>query len=180
MYQYRIHHSGAERLELRVGWPWRLFFLGCSGFLAWTAFDGGRIYPLPVLVGLICLAAGLYNEQWLFDRADRRIVSLIGLFPLLRRRVYELDRLEAVRVRTMHPIGAAPPDSDTGNRFSQPAVPRALQRGLVRLSLRMSDDNGDSQSINVQTESQRRYQHLLTVGQAVAEFCQVGLESPAE
>lgn len=179
MYQYRIHHSGAERLELRLGWPWRLFFLGCSGFLAWTAFDGGRIYPLPVLVGLICLVAGLYSEQWVFDRADRRIVSLIGLFPLLRQRVYELDRLEAVRVRTMHPIGAAP-DSDTGNRFSQPAVPRALQRRLVRLSLRMRDENGDTHSINVQTESQRRYQHLLTVGQAVAEFCQVGLESPAE
>ena len=162
-----------------MGWLWRLFFLGCSGFLAWTALDGGRIYPLPVVVGLICLAAGLYNEQWLFDRADGQIVSLIGLFPLLRRRVYRLDRLEAVRVRTMHPIGAAP-DSVTANRFSRPAVPRALQRRLVRLSLRMRDDNGDTRSINVQTESQRRYQHLLTIGQAVAEFCQVRLESPAE
>ena len=176
MYQYRIRRSGDERLELRVGWIWRVFFLGCCGFLAWTAFHGGGVYPLPAVIGLICLVAGLYNEYWAFDRTAGEVISLIGLFPIMRRRVYELDSLDSVRVRMARPIGGEQPQ-DRADRYAQPAVPRAMQRRLVRLSLRLRHDDGATQSINLQTESQSRYRHLITIGQAISEFCRVPLET---
>ncbi|TVQ39107.1 MAG: hypothetical protein EA384_07540 [Spirochaetaceae bacterium] len=180
MYQYRVHHRGAERLELRVGWFWRVFFLACCAFLAWAAFHGGDVYPLPAVMGIICLVAGLYNERWAFDRNAGQVVSYVGLFPIVRRRVYDLQSVTAVRVLTSAPIGGSAPeakrDHDSGP-YTAPGVPRVLQRRLVRLSLRMRQDGDDALSVNMQTESQRRHEHLLMIGRAVADFCRVPLET---
>lgn len=175
MYQYKLRLADDRRLELRVGWLWRVFFLGCCGLLSTAVFDGGRIHVVPAALAVICLLAGLYDDRWLFDRSAGTVESRAGALPLLHRRSYALDRLQAIRLRSVQQIGA----QGHADLYSRPAIPRALQRNLVRLSLLLRDEDGSPVHVNVQTESMRRYDHLFALGQALAEFCQVPFE-PSE
>ena len=65
--------------------PWfRIMFLFLAGIIIFGIFtisgdgDSGGFF-IPVIIAVICVAASLYEESWLFDRNRRIIIHKAGL-----------------------------------------------------------------------------------------------------
>lgn len=183
MYQFQVRINNGSRLELRFGWMWRLFFVACAVLAASAVPGDERLHPVPALLALVCLAAALFDERWVFDRSDGRVLLRLGFFPLRRRRVYPLQQVRSVKLRVSRPSGAASaaelPAEPAGDRYRRPAIPTAMQRGLIRLSITLQRPDGTVETVNMQTESHRRFERLQELGRTVADFCEVPFESPA-
>lgn len=183
MYQFQARVRNGSRLELRFGWIWRLFFLACAALAGSAALGNEQMHIVPALLTLLCLGAVLFDERWDFDRADGTVTTRVGFFPLLRRRVYALQQISAVELCGSRRAGAdaaaraaatAVPGAD---RYGRTGGPSVMQRGLVRLSVRLQRPDGSIETANVQTEAYRRIARLQELGRTIADFCEVPFES---
>ncbi len=187
MYQFQVRKSNAARLELRFGWLWRMFFLACAALAAAAAQGDQRLHLVPALLALVCLAAALFDERWIFDRAEGKVSTRVGFFPLMRRRVHALQQVRAVLLRGsrragaevtgVRTAGAAEPAADPGDRYRKAGGLPGTHRGLIRLSIRLQRPDGSFQTVNLQTEAYRRIMRLQELGRTIADFCEVPFES---
>lgn len=184
MYQFRVRMSNGSRLELRLGWIWRLFFVVCAVLIASAAAGDEQLRIVPSFLALVCVAAALFDERWDFDRADGKVTMRVGFFPLMRRRVYDLQQVHAVELRGSHRAGAEAPGAaaaeaavPTEDRYRRPGGRSMMHRGLIRLSIRLQRPDGSRESVNLQTEAYRRVIRLQELGRTIADFCAVPFES---
>lgn len=69
---------------------------GIAGTLA--EGDGPETMVAPIVLWVLCLAGMLYRECWLFLPQERKIVSLFGFGPFVRRRTIAFDAVRTLSV----------------------------------------------------------------------------------
>lgn len=177
---YRLHLQTPRRgvAELHLGWKWRVFFLAVTAVIVLVLLQVGRIGGLLPVVGVATLIAGLYQEQWTFDRNADVVESQVGLVFLARTRRYRLSDVQVLRVRTR---GQADPSRRGSGGSGRPSVriPMAIQRGYVQLILEVSDsDESDKpQAVIVETESIRNRKRVDDLAEALGRALDIPVAS---
>lgn len=80
--------------------PWaKIPYLILSIILIWGLFSGeGPFSIFGLIIFLVCLAGLLYVELWTFDNNTRKVTSYFGIFPIVRRKTYDYDSIEALQI----------------------------------------------------------------------------------
>jgi len=102
--QMKLFYRKDRTLHYTVNWWFRavyLFFgtmlmIGAAGSSQETWFSWASF---PVAVSLLLLAAGLYEERWIFDSDRRQIRQRNGLLFFFRRRIIPFDSVDHLELR---------------------------------------------------------------------------------
>ena len=75
----------------------RLLFLFIAILLAAgiyvSSFNVSRQW-IPILIIAICLAAALYEEKWIFNKAEKNIEYIIGIMVINKKTIYKFQDIE--------------------------------------------------------------------------------------
>ncbi len=166
----KIDSKGVITLNPTHGW--RIFFgvvtLGIL-FVVVRLRDARGLLPF---IGLLSLAATLYDERWRFDTAADEVRSRTGIFLFTRARRYRLSTLKRILIRSRAPY----------TRPQTASIPLArLQRGYVQLILEFVEERDDDEPADVarpvvRTESLRGHKHLRALAKELSDALQVTLE----
>jgi hypothetical protein len=185
VYRLKPVRISDDLLRLRLGWGWRVFFVGVALFIGGVRYFVGALGLPAAAVGLVSAVAAFYQESWLFDRLDRSITSRIGLVFLCRTRCYETDRLRRLVVRIRSGGSGSSVLTHTG--LITEASPVFFQRGFASLVLVFEAGSnqpdpyasaGSSYRVMIQTEALRNQDRIRECALILSEF--LGLEITEE
>ena len=162
-----LRHEGDNRLVYGVSTGFRLIFLTIAAVVLFSLLAipiGPLLSPpnaVPLAFLLICSAAALYNERWVFDRAHHSVEHHLGLLGLYRRRSFGLETLRRIEISgfRMGHIGGG-------------ESRRAFTRSYVSISL--IDADGEVRKIDIAKTS-----HLAEIrrtARSISEFCDIPLD----
>lgn len=174
---YRLRHAIAPNgvVTLRPARGWRLFFGFVAAGILGTIVHLRDVRGLLPFIGLLSIAAALYDERWRFDAGADEVRSRTGLIPFARSRRYRLSALRRIILRARAPYA--------GTQTAPTALAR-IQRGYVQLILefveeREDDEPSDIERPVVRTESLRARKQLRMLAKELSESLRVPLdESP--
>ena len=171
MYRLRCRIGSDGAVTLRPAPGWRIFFgLVTAAILAVIVHFRDARGLLP-LIGLLSLAATLYDEYWRLDAVADEVRSRTGILPFTRPRRYRLSALRRILLRSKAPY----------TRPQTGSIPLArLQRGYVQLILEFVEER-DDQSAEIErpvvrTESLRGYKALRALAKELSEALRTPLE----
>ncbi|MBI9108008.1 MAG: hypothetical protein JEZ04_14770 [Spirochaetales bacterium] len=167
----------------------RIIFLILFGVLVWGVIavvadesDAERLF-VPIIVGMVCLVAALYEESWTFDSGKRIITSRFGLVFLHRKRVYSFAEIQNFELmfflRGAKSDGKADHEINLSRPFSAENMAEVSQRGPKIIhkrwhqELRLNFKSGNRDTL--EALDSRTTEGLQNKAGILADFCGIPL-----
>jgi len=164
---FKLHLVLRERsdtaIELTLPPSFRIAFGVIAAILLGSMASLEVITPVPVIITVITILAGLYEERWRFDRETRTIVHRYGLVILAKRAVVDFDDVEGFALSNLREI---PDDGAFSARRS------VALRSLVSFQILTND--GKYRTVEIRAN--RHNDTLKENAERIAEFCNANLE----
>jgi hypothetical protein len=125
-------------LVLRLPLGHRIVFGGVAGVLVISMAATASFPVVGIVLVLVCAAAALFEDRWVFDRNAEKVAHSIGLLMAARRR--EWDRSDIAGLR----IAGFKERSEQTERFMQRQVAAS---SLVVLSLEL--ESGEERTVEI-------------------------------
>lgn len=141
------------------------FFLA---FLLWGIADAaGRgaeasSLVLPSILAVLCLPRILYREKWCFIPGEKRVVSIFGFGPFVRKKAYAYEDISCLEIS--HFIRGEMPGTGTeAGGTGRKARKKKKKEEMVSFVLRLKNDEGATIETIPSRVSHGRTEHAAMV-----------------
>jgi hypothetical protein len=120
-------HKTKEGVAYRVGTFRRILLGSVFAFLLWGIVlylregDSVRSLSIPIAMAVLCFLAFSYRETWLFLPRERKVVSLFGFGPFVKREEFPYERIERLEI-THFVKDTEDPKAKPGRRKQKPMI----------------------------------------------------------
>lgn len=153
-------------LELALPLSFRITFAVIASILIASMVSLSMVSVIPLIVAVITVLAGLYEERWFFDRSGKQVVHRYGLIVFARNRAIPFDEINSFVLSNLREI---PEDQGFSAKKSM-----AL-RSLVSMQIELA--SGEHRTIEIRAN--RHNASLKESAERVSEFCGIPLEFTA-
>lgn len=160
----RLYNTSPTRAELRLTAPVRGTLLGMAVILGAATFGFGDPPILGIIITVLMLIAGLYDERWTFDADAHTVTYRFGTLPVAITRRYGFDQVSGFGTEVFcRGTSARPPDPNTDSGKRKPL----FQTRYV--SLFMYLDSGER--LVLETVNTRRQTETEDAARTLSRLC---------
>lgn len=170
MFNPNLKERGPDKLVFSTPLGFRIIFFAIAFIIIFSvasASEGpffARFNGISLFIILICLAAALYLERWIFDKQANIFERNVGIYFLFSRKKIPLDRLDKVILRE---IGMK-----RENQSSKAGLLTRVVRRTAMLSI--EDKDGDLYKLDIIKGGSVREARVSA--EKLSAFCGIPLE----
>lgn len=174
IFSLKVMENTGTSLRLGRSKFWRFLFLGIGLFLILGSILIREAPLLFIIITLVCILAGLYDDRWFFDREKKILFHRGGIGPINRKKEFPLDAIDRVVLRSAVSSGFT---SEKIGASKAPSFPDLFRRGRATLWLLFKDD---TPRFLIDEGSHRDRGELENIGTTISAWCHVPFEGPGE
>lgn len=180
-----VNQKSDSLLTLTLSWGFRIVFIAIAVFIAAGMFTVQAYSAFPIVLLLLSVLAGLYNESWLFNKQNNTVEHRLGLLFLYRRKTFDLSKIQRLELRSFSrgitALSRASKDGQQqGEKKAEEKQPFINVKGLPPLkyySLHLIFSDGSQ--ANIETAKTRYIDDFYKKADALSEFLDVSMIKPA-
>ena len=175
--RFILKEKGNGVMEYAISIVFRIVFAAIALFiliaiisLASSDPDSETSNAVPIIIFVICAAAALYNESWIFNRGKQTLERRLGLLFIYKRNSYSLDNFERVVITGSKEPAGEKDDEDRPKLLGfGKGIPSG--RGFGVLLLEDKDEN----LLKLDMVKKRHLNEIRFTAKKIAEFCGISL-----